>query len=135
MKSARLTFVISFISLLFFSSCKKEPVARVLTHGTWKVTVFSENGIDETFQFLGYEFIFHGNETVEAIRGNSKIRGSWSTAGEYDNNDLFLNFGDAAPLNELNEIWQVLENRPAQVRLAHATGGNGGTDMLTLERQ
>jgi hypothetical protein len=134
MKATRLTFVISFISLLFFS-CKKEPVARVLIHGTWEISAFSENGVDETFQFLGYTLVFHRNETVDAIRGNSKSRGYWTTGSDYDNNDLYLNFGNISPLNELNEDWQVLENRPGQVRLAHASGPNGGTDELTLERK
>lgn len=115
---------------LIFNSCKKEAAARVLVHGKWEVVSFAENEVDESGQFEGYIFAFHRNERVEAIKGMDNVRGTWSTGSDFENDDLYLNFGSVSPLNELNENWQVIQSSPQQLRLAHASGGNGGTDQL-----
>jgi len=45
-----------------------------------------------------------------------------------------LNFGNTIPFNELNDDWEILEESATKIRMQDVSGGSGGTDLLTFEK-
>lgn len=114
-------------------SCKKD-VSKIVDDGEWGITLFSEDGNNETSHFSGYVFTFDDNGTVTATRPSSTVSGTWSEGSDDSKEKLYLNFGTVDPFDELNEDWEILEKTKDKIRLEHISGGNGGTDLLTFEK-
>ena len=109
--------------------------------GTWKITTFSEDGNDETSHFTGYNFTFGNNNVLTATNGTDTYTGTWSVAAsdsDDDNpgDDIDFNIGFASPqdFNDLSDDWHILEYSSTAIKLIDVSGGNGGTDYLTFEK-
>jgi hypothetical protein len=132
----------AFVSILLLASCKKDDSTNVLQTqvtttiqaGTWKITFFNENGIDKTSNYSGFVYAFNAGGTATATRNSTTTNGSWASGTDDSKVKLILDFGVTSPLNELNEDWIVLERTDTKIRLTHISGGNGGTDFLTFEK-
>lgn len=136
MKKIILLSVAIFISSLLIISCSKENITNVasyVTKGTWRVTLYQENGVSKLYYFSNYDFIF-SNSTVTATRNASTVTGTFSTKYDDSKNKLVLNFGNTSPFNQLNDDWEILEESATKIRMQDVSGGNGGTDLLTLEK-
>lgn len=107
-------------------------LGTTLIDGTWVVSSYLNEGVDETATFTNYAFDFATDGSVEANDGNP-VSGTWSFLES--SNKLILNFGAAMPLEELNDDWEVEASTATQVDLRSESGGNGGTDTLTLVKQ
>ena len=59
--------------------------------------------------------------------GNS----SGNTSGDIDFNIFFASPADFA---ELSEDWDIISHSATKIELKHVSGGNGGTDLLTFEK-
>jgi len=149
--------LISILSLIFMlnvaSMCSKDddvvtnpsvnptPVISIVKNGTWRVTFYEDSGTNETNNFTGYNFTFGSSSSLTATNGTDTYTGSWSVTSDNSNddspsNDLDFNIAFATPPNfeELTEDWNILEITSTKVRLVHVSGGNGGTDYLTFEK-
>ena len=136
MKKIILLSVAIFISSLLIISCSKENITNIasyVTKGTWRVTLYQENGVSKLYYFSNYDFIF-SNSTVTATRNASTVTGTFSTKYDDSKNKLVLNFGNTSPFNELNDDWEILEESATKIRMQDVSGGNGGADLLTLEK-
>ena len=110
-------------------------IETTLGQGSWKVTYFFDTE-DETSDFEGYSFLFNEGDEAIATKNSLSVKGSWDTENSSNGNTkLYLDFGAASPLEELNEDWRVVESSPAKVILEHESGGNGDTDTLIFERK
>lgn len=119
-------------------------VVNTVKQGTWRVTSFTEDTNDETHHFTGYNFTFGDNNVVTATNGTNTYTGTWSvtdssnSSDDDDNNnsDIDFNIMFATPENftELNDDWDILERTDTKIRLRDVSGGNGGTDLLTFEK-
>ncbi|MBT8223179.1 MAG: hypothetical protein KJN96_08435 [Eudoraea sp.] len=107
-------------------------LGTILTDGTWIVSSYLDDGVDETTTFSNYTFGFDASGSVEANDGNP-VSGTWSYLES--SNKLILNFGTAMPLEELNDDWDVVTETETQVELSSVSGGGGGTDTLILTKQ
>jgi hypothetical protein len=143
MKTMKSIILTATLLALAMNSCNKsdDPAGpgdstapTILQLGTWKVALFNDSGNDETSNFLGYNFTFASNGTVNAVKNTSSINGVWDTKVDNNQNKFILDFGTTNPFNELNEDWAILELTPVKIRLQHVSGGNGGTDLLTFEK-
>jgi hypothetical protein len=139
MKHIKSTLILVFISFFALTSCDKDDdealvTATVVQEGKWKVTLFSEDNVNETHHFAGYEFTFNNDGTVSALRNNVTTTGYWSTGTDDSQRKLILDFIFLSTLSELSEDWRVVELTNTKVRLEHLSGDNGNTDLLTLER-
>ena len=136
MKKIILLSVAIFVSSLLIISCSKENITNVasyVTKGTWRVTLYQENGISKLYYFSNYDFTFY-NSTVTATKNASTVAGTFSTKYIDSKNKLVLNFGNTSPFNQLNDDWEILEESATKIRMQDVSGGNGGTDLLTIEK-
>ncbi len=103
----------------------------VLSDGIWIVGSYTDDGIDETADYNGYQLNFDSNGTVIADNG-TPINGTWTT--QSSGNVLVLNFGTAIPFDEFNDDWDVISITSTQVKVQDVSGGGGGTDVLILDK-
>ena len=108
--------------------------------GTWKITLFEEAGKDETNHFSGYDFTFNSDGTLLAENGINSYEGTWSITDSNSNDDspddLHFNiyFNLSNDFEDLNDDWNILTSTDVKIELIDVSGGNGGTDYLTLEK-
>jgi hypothetical protein len=139
-------YILPVIVLLLLStvlvSCKNDdnsapsPSATLnsnLQTGTWRITLFAEDGDNQTSHYSGYNFTFGNGGVVTASNGSNTVTGVWVTGSDDSTSKLILTF-TAAPFTELNEDWRVLEQSSNKIRLQHISGGNGGVDDLVFEK-
>jgi hypothetical protein len=140
MKSA---FFLCLLALALFPSCKKEDnsstitaasVNNIVAAGNWRVTYYFDTDHDETSSFTGYEFSFGAGGTVTATKAGTTISGTWSTGNDDSHVKLVLFFSSPASFSKINDDWHVIEQTNTKIRLQDISGGNGGTDYLTFER-
>lgn len=114
MKMIRLiALVLAMSAMGLLNSCDKTNdavntnAAAVATAGTWRVTLFTDSGNNETSDFNGYTFTFNANGTIVAMNGGITKTGTWSQSS----NKLIINLGAKdntnKPLGELTDDWQI----------------------------
>lgn len=123
------------------SSQDTSEVINTVSSGTWRITLFDEDGNDHTNDFNNYDFTFGASNVLTATNGSTTVTGFWSvtnddssdddSSSDVDFNILFTSPNDFA---ELSEDWHILERTATKIRLRHISGGNGGTDLLTFEK-
>ncbi|MGK0252919.1 MAG: hypothetical protein ACI9OE_000372 [Mariniflexile sp.] len=123
------------------NSAEIEQIKNTILSGSWQITSLIDSGIDETIHFTGYNFTFNSNGTIIASNGNETVNGTWSitnsnndssSSGDIDFNIFFqspANFND-----DLSEDWEIVSKSNTKIELIHISGGNGGTDTLTFEK-
>ncbi len=137
MNKISLHFLMAGLLLFSLASCKKDSkssVNSIIQDGKWRVTLFSSNGNDETSHYSGYQFSFDNNGSVSAINGSSTVSGTYSDGNDDSQTKLVLNFSSHPTFSELNSDWAIIEKTTSLLRLEDVSGGNGGTDLLTLEK-
>jgi hypothetical protein len=112
-------------------------------NGTWIVTLYEDDGNNETNHFTGYMFTFGNNNVLTATNGANTYTGSWSitnsSSSDDDDNgssDIDFNIGFATPatFEDLTDDWDIVEINDNIMKLVDVSGGNGGTDYLTFEK-
>lgn len=153
MKKLNLSVVCLFVTTLFISCSSDDDngsvnnasvneVVNLVNAGTWKITSFIEDGNDETNHFTGYNFSFSDNNILSATNGSTTYSGSWSVtnsnSSDDDNSgsDIDFNIGFASPpeFADLTDDWHIIDRTANKLELIDVSGGNGGTDYLTFEK-
>ena len=142
-KLLQISFILALV-LGGITSCSKDSstisvttvaTSTLLVQGTWKITYFNDSGTDGTANYNGYIFTFIGGGSVSVINGSIVYNGSWTTHNDDSQNKLFMDFGVAtSPFAELKKDWHIVEKTSTKLRMEDVSGGAGGTDYLTLER-
>jgi hypothetical protein len=129
------------ILLFVFTSCKKDDNSSSITttsvidnmqQGSWRITLYNDSGIDETYHFTGYSFTF-SNGTVVATKSGNTASGIYSSGNDDNQVKFILDFGAISPFDELNDDWHVIEQSSSIIKMQDISGGDGGTDLLTFE--
>lgn len=151
MKTKRLaSIVVVVISLLFVVSCTNDddnPINNIQTtvesniqSGTWRITKFIDSGIDETNHFSDYNFTFNSSGVLNANNGTNNYDGTWSITDSNSNDDsqddldFNINFNLTNDFEDLNDDWDFISQTSTKIELIDVSGGNGGTDYLTFEK-
>jgi hypothetical protein len=127
------------MATLVLAACKRdsaltpENAERILEQGTWRITLFMEEGNNETSDFNGYAFTFNEDGSVDAIGSGGAVEGTWSTEKDDGDLKLYLNFTDPL-LSEIADDWHILSQSDAKLEMEDVSGGDGGTDELVLEK-
>jgi hypothetical protein len=107
---------------------------------TWHITKYIDSGNDEISHFTGYNFTFGANNLLTATNGTNTYTGTWSITDNNSNDDsqddLDFNVFFASPpdFEELSDDWHFISQTSTKIDLIDISGGNGGTDYLTFER-
>jgi hypothetical protein len=151
MKIIKLIPIVSCIFLLnIASTCSKDDsssssnnqaqVTTTVTSGTWKITLYNDSGTVKTSNFTGYNFTFGANNSLTASNSTNNYTGTWSVTDSNSNDDslsdLDFNIIFASPANfqDLSDDWDILSRTDTKIQLIDVSGGNGGTDYLTFEK-
>lgn len=117
------------------------PVINTVSQGTWRVTLYQDSGTDETSHFTGYNFTFASANVLTATNGTNSYSGIWSVTNSDSNddnpsNDLDFNILFTSPANfaDLTDDWDIASRTDTKIQLIDVSGGNGGTDYLTFEK-
>jgi hypothetical protein len=123
------------------NSVDPTPVINTVNNGTWRITLFNDSGTVETSNFNGYNFTFGAGNVLTAVNGTTTVTGTWSVTSDNSHddsssNDLDFNIAFTTPVNfvELTEDWNIISYTATKIELIHVSGGGGGTDYLTFEK-
>lgn len=123
------------------TSVDPTPVINTVNNGTWRITLYSNSGVDETTNFSGYNFSFGAGSVLTATNGTNTYLGTWSVTSDNSlddspSNDLDFNLAFSAPVNfaELTDDWNIISYTASKVELIHVSGGGGGTDYITFQK-
>lgn len=133
----RLAAIFAIVMAITISSCNpltNTSASTTLKSGTWRITYYYDTDHEETSSYSGYNFTFTSNGTVSASNGATTVSGTWSTGSDDSQVKLILDFGTTVPFDELNDDWHVTELTDAKVKMEDVSGGGGGTDYLTFEK-
>lgn len=154
MKKIKLISAFLFLIIgIFATSCSDEddktinntvdptPVINTVNSGNWRVTLYQDSGVDETTNFSGYAFSFGAGNVLSAANGTNTYTGTWSVTSDTSlddssSNDLDFNIAFSTPVTfaDLTDDWNIISYTSTKVELIHVSGGNGGTDYLTFEK-
>ncbi|WP_298899605.1 hypothetical protein [uncultured Psychroserpens sp.] len=113
--------------------------------GIWRITNFNDSGQNETSDFTGYDFTFNSDGSLVATNGSTTMTGTWSVTDDSNSNDdsssdddidfnIFFAVPETNNFEDLNDDWDIVSTSSTRIELIDVSGGNGGTDMLTFER-
>jgi hypothetical protein len=121
-------------------------IENIAESGTWRITNFNDSGQNETSDFNGYDFSFNTDGSLVATNGSNTMTGTWSVTDDSnsssdDSNDdddidfnIFFPVPDSNDFEDLNDDWDIVSTSSTRIELIDVSGGNGGTDMLTFEK-
>jgi hypothetical protein len=103
--------------------------------GTWRVSAYSENGVNKTSSFNGYNFTFTNSAAVSASNGIVTVPGTWLTGVEDSTPKLYLDFfASSGVFEEISEDWRIQSVSSTSISLRHVSGGDGSIDLLTFTK-
>jgi hypothetical protein len=150
-KRMKIRILICLTSLLSIVSCtnKKDDTPNNTTQttvktnvqsGTWRITKFIDSGTEETNHFTGFNFTFNSSGVLNANNGTTNYDGSWSITDSNSNDDsqddldFNISFNLTNDFEDLNDNWDFISQSTTTIALIDVSGGNGGTDYLTFEK-
>ncbi len=123
------------------SSVDPTPVINIVSTGTWKITFYEDSGVNETSNFTGYNFSFGAGNLLSTTNVTNTYSGTWSVTSDNSlddstSNDLDFNIAFFAPVNfaSLTDDWNIVSYTTTKIELIHVSGGGGGTDYITFEK-
>jgi hypothetical protein len=140
-------FVLSFGMISCSENGESDPdllsipqIENIMISGNWRITKFIDSGKDETNHFTGYDFIFNENGVLTSNNGANTYEGIWSISDSNssddspDDMDFNILFNLTNDFEDLNDDWDILSVTSSKIELVDVSGGNGGTDFLTFEK-
>lgn len=105
----------------------------IVTPGnTWRITLFSERGDDETGDFAGYSFIFGSGNVLKVLKGSFSKTGTWNNTGSKFIIDVGPKTDANKPLGELTDDWQIISVSASEIKLTDDNATSG--EFLTFVR-
>ena len=150
-KRMKIRILICLTSLLSIVSCSNKnddtpsnttqtTVKTNVQSGTWRITKFIDSGTEETNHFTGFNFTFNSSGVLNANNGTTNYDGSWSITDSNSNDDsqddldFNISFNLTNDFEDLNDNWDFISQSTTTIALIDVSGGNGGTDYLTFEK-
>lgn len=155
MKKLKTHSIVYLLSVITFMACSKNDdngsnssaqnsadlVEQIAENGNWRITSFIDSGDDETNDFSGYTFQFNAGGTLVASNGTTTLSGNWSVIDDSnsssdadDDFNIFFPVPDTNDFEDLNDDWDIVSVSNNKIELIDISGGNGGTDYLTFEK-
>jgi len=118
----------------------QSDVINTATSGTWKIILYNDSDVIKTSDFAGYNFTFNSNGVLSAVGVDLTIDGTWSVTDtnssddSIDDLDFYIFFTSPVNFAELSDDWDIVSKTATKIELIDISGGNGGTDYLTFEK-
>lgn len=120
-------------------------IENIVESGNWRITNFIDSGKNETSDFTGYDFLFNSDGSLIATNGTNTIDGTWSITDDSSSSsssssdddidfNIFFPVPDTNDFEDLNDDWDIISSTSTKIELIDMSGGNGGTDNLTFEK-
>ncbi len=129
---------VALMALFFLLSCTRSndnsaTQDEVLTSGSWRVTLFTDSGNNETSDFNGYSFSFNTDGTL-AVSGTQSKTGTWSRSSSSSkfNIDLGAKSDANKPLGELTDDWRIVSITGTEIQLKD--DNDASQELLTFTR-
>lgn len=151
MKREKFYTAIFLMMSLVFVSCESSDdemgtseidvmdVQATVISGTWIITLFKEEGLDETSDFSGFSFTFNEGGVLRADSGDNSISGAWSITTDDDDSqeDIDFNLFFSSPTNfaELSEDWDIVSYSDTRIELRDVSDDDSTVDRLVFEKQ
>ncbi len=145
------TTLVSLSLLALMGACSKwqsnqKQITNISTDGTWIVSSYLDDGDDETAYFSTFRLTFLESGVLNAMdllsSNSNSYAGSWSITDSNSNDDdnladldFNINFNVSNKLDDLSDDWDIVSYSDTEIKLIDVSGGNGGTDYLTLTKQ
>jgi len=131
------------------TSNSADQVREIAQNGTWRISYFFDSDEDETSDFNGYSFTFGEDGTLTATKGTTTVTGDWSVLDDSSNSsddddgnssddddfNIFFPVPESSDFEDLNDDWDIVSVTGNKIELTDISGGNGGTDFLTFEKE
>ena len=101
------------------SNSVSSNTSQIVSSGSWRVTLFTDSGNDETADFSGYSFTFSSTGAITAVKNGATKNGTWSVSNSSGKFNIDLGPKDATnkPLGELTDDWKILSSTTTEIRL------------------
>lgn len=144
------TVLLSIGLLTMVTACSKwqndqKQITKISTDGDWVVSSYIDDGDDETSDYTTFTLHFmesgvlHGTDLLSS--NSNPYEGTWSITDSNSNDDNLsdldfnMNFNVGNKLDDLSDDWDIISYTDTEIKLIDVSGGNGGTDYLTLTKQ
>ena len=111
----------------------------LLEHGELQVSLIQM--LTKPAILQGIAFFNPSNGKLTASNSSNTYTGSWSVTKDDSNddnpsNDLDFNIAFTSPENfvDLTDDWNIVSRTDTKIQLVSVSGGGGGTDYLTFEK-
>ena len=89
-----------------------------LINGSWRVSLLTDDGRDETSDYEGYTFVFGNDGKLTATRGAVTTTGTWRTQRDDGSNELVILLSTTdRDLLELNDDWDIILSNNTKIVL------------------
>lgn len=126
------------LGCLLFASCSNNDntssASQVVISGTWRVSLFTNNGTNETIDFSGYTFSFITGGTITVVKNGVSLSGTWSvnTSSNKFSIDLGAKTDVNKPLGELTDDWKIISVTETVIQLQDDNTSNN--EKLTFSK-
>lgn len=118
------SFALAFI-LLVQASCSRSNddigvnPSQAAISGTWRISLFTDSGNDETNDFNGYVFSFNAGGVLSVVKSGVTKTGTWSRNNSSNkfNIDLGAKVTGNLPLGELTDDWKIRSITASEIEL------------------
>lgn len=109
--------------------------AAFLGSTNWSVSSYIDDGTDDTAVFENYVLSFGEEGVLTAVIDETTTEGTWSVSVSSSAElELIIDLGEAEPLDELTDSWDVTGLTENTVELKDVSGGDGSVDTLVIQR-
>ena len=113
-------------------------IENTMESGNWRVTYFFDTDSEETSNYNSYNFSFDSDGTLTATNVTNTYTGTWSvtnsSSSSSDDIDFNILFSAPADFAELSDDWDIIAHTSTKIELTDVSGGNGGIDFLTFQK-
>jgi hypothetical protein len=120
----RILSALLIVIMVFAISCQKSDsnssdTGQIVTSGTWKISLFTDSGNNETTDFNSYTFTFSDGGTLTAVKSGVTKTGTWSVSSTSNkfNIDMGPKIDTNKPLGELTDDWKIISKSATEIRL------------------
>ena len=108
--------------------------SQEVSSGTWRITLFTDSGNDETAEFSGYTFTFSTSGVLTAVKNGVTKTGTWSvnTSSNKFNIDLGIKDNTNKPLGDLTNDWLIISSGTTEIKLKDDNAASN--EFLTLTK-